>query len=187
MVGFDAVSIPPPADIHDIDKTDEGQERPTGVSSSPPVLLPQEAVTLTENEARSALLSYVSSHCCYGAGAAKQMRINSMDYVPAHHYELQMFTEKRETCWTYAPHKLDGHVDGPGLVSAPLPWEIEEHPLSKFKDEVRLVTVPHTGVVKTCHKCRGTGGMCCKECSGKVGSFLVGIIQLYISDFAGLG
>ena len=29
-----------------------------------------------------------------------------MDYVPAHHYELQTFTEKRETSWTYAPHKV---------------------------------------------------------------------------------
>ena len=129
MVGFNTVSVPPPTDIYEIDKSDEGHEG----SSLPPTLLPQEAVTLTENEARSALLSHVSSQCCYGAGAAKQMRINSMDYVPAHHYELQTFTEKRETCWTYAPHKLDGYVDGPGPVSAPLPWKIEEHPSSKFK------------------------------------------------------
>ena len=38
----------------------------------------------------------------------KKMRIicPGMDYVPAHHYELQTFTEKRETSWTYAPHKV---------------------------------------------------------------------------------
>ena len=30
------------------------------------------------------------------------------------------------------------------------------------------MTVPHTGVVKTCHKCRGNGGMTCGECYGKV-------------------
>ena len=34
--------------------------------------------------------------------------------------------------------------------------------------QVRVVTVPHTGVVKACHKCRGTGGMSCRDCSGKV-------------------
>ena len=32
---------------------------------------------------------------------------------------------------------------------------------------MRLVTVPHTQVVKTCHKCRGTGGLTCGECGGK--------------------
>ena len=36
-----------------------------------------------------------------------------------------------------------------------------------FQEEVRVVTVPHTGVVKTCHKCRGNGGMTCGECYGK--------------------
>ena len=36
------------------------------------------------------------------------------------------------------------------------------------QEEVRVVTVPHTGVVKTCHKCRGNGGMTCGECYGKV-------------------
>ncbi len=28
-----------------------------------------------------------------------------MDYLAAYHYELQTFTEKRETAWTYAPLK----------------------------------------------------------------------------------
>lgn len=37
-----------------------------------------------------------------------------------------------------------------------------------MQEEVRVVTVPHTGVVKTCHKCRGNGGMTCGECYGKV-------------------
>ena len=32
------------------------------------------------------------------------MTIESMDYAPAFHYELQTFLEKRETSWTYAPH-----------------------------------------------------------------------------------
>ena len=53
---------------------------------------------------------------------------------------------------------------------APLPWEVELPPSCVFKEEVRVVTVPHTGVVKTCHKCRGNGGMTCNECYGKVGA-----------------
>ena len=171
MVGFETVSIPPPPDIpEEIKKeAEEGEEADATAPGVTVPSLPQPtAVTLTDQQARSALLSFVSTHCCYGTGAAKQMRITSMDYVPAHHYELQTFTEKRETCWTYAPHKGDGHLDGPGTGPAPLPWEIEEKPLSMFKDDVRLVPVPNTGVVKSCHKCRGTGGMTCTDCAGKV-------------------
>ena len=79
-------------------------------------------------------------------------------------------------------------MDGPGRGGAPLPWDMEEPPANMFKEEVlilimiamifldrvvtcmqvRVVTVPHTGVVKACHKCRGTGGMSCRDCSGKV-------------------
>ena len=29
-----------------------------------------------------------------------------MDYVPAYHYELQTFAEKRETNWVCGPHKV---------------------------------------------------------------------------------
>jgi len=167
MVGFETISIPPPPDItQDVRiETEEDPEKAKDESEAP--ALPQPAVvTLTDQQARSALLSFVSTHCCWGTGAVKQMRITSMDYVPAHHYELQSFCEKRETNWTYAPHKgID--IDSATSGRAPLPWEVEEPPLSMFKDEVRVVNVPHTGVVKTCHKCRGGGGMTCGECWGK--------------------
>ena len=127
--------------------------------------------SLTEEQARSYLVDHVSSHMCYGREAAKQMVITEMEYVPALHYELQTFTERRETCWSYAPHRPDTKVDleAPEMSegAAPLPWQIDERPGRMFRDEVRLVTVPNTGVIKTCHKCRGTGGMTCGECGGK--------------------
>ena len=96
------------------------------------------------------------------------MVIKEVHYQPAYHYELQTYVEKRETNWTYAPHK-GGSINGPSHGRAPLPWEIVEEPTSMFKDEVRIVSIPHTDVIKACHKCRGTGGMTCRECSGKVG------------------
>ncbi len=95
------------------------------------------------------------------------MVIKEVHYQPAYHYELQTYVEKRETNWTYAPHK-GGSINGPSHGRAPLPWEIVEDPTSMFKDEVRIVSIPHTDVIKACHKCRGTGGMTCRECSGKV-------------------
>jgi len=66
------------------------------------------------------------------------MGITNMDYVPAFHYELQTFIEKRETSWTYAPHK-GGDVDSPARGPAPLPWDIEENPSQMFK--VRLYRI----------------------------------------------
>ncbi len=61
-----------------------------------------------------------------------------------------------------------GTSSGGGLVP-PLPWEIEEDAVQPFKDEVRLIEVPHTESTKTCHRCRGTGKMityqlCLKKC-----------------------
>ena len=158
MVSFDTVTVPPPTDVSgEVEK-----EKASSPDQTMTVLPSPTEVPLTSHQARSALLSFVSSHFCYSAGAAKQMRIISMNYLPAYHYELQTFTEKRETNWAYAPHKgldLDSATSG----RAPLPWEVDEPPLSMFKEEVRMVTVPHTGVVKTCHKCRGSGGMTCGE------------------------
>ena len=131
---------------------------------------PQVVVKISEDTARGCLLDHVSSHVCYGREAAKTMIITGMEYMPALHYEIQTFTERRETCWSYAPHRPESQ--GPGdkagleLGHAPLPWELEEEPVRMFREEVRLVTVPNTGVVKTCHKCRGTGGQVCGECGG---------------------
>ena len=134
-------------------------------------------VKISEDTARGCLLDHVSSHVCYGREAAKTMVITEMEYVPALHYEIQTFTERRETCWSYAPHRPESQGPGGGAGldmggleyagHAPLPWELEQEPVRMFREEVRLVTVPNTGVVKTCHKCRGTGGQVCGECGGK--------------------
>ena len=121
----------------------------------------------SKSSAKDALLNEVSKKCCYGTTAAKQMAIKEVHYLPAYHYELQTYVEKRETNWTYAPHK-GGSINGPSHGRAPLPWDIVEEPTNMFKDEVRIVSIPHTDVIKACHKCRGTGGMTCRECSGKV-------------------
>ena len=136
----------------------------------PPLIIPEFESKLTEEQARSALLTHIADHCCYGKAAAKNMHIKKMECGPAYHYELQTFSEKRETAWTYAAIR-PGYTDmmGGGSLGAvpPLPWEIIEHPTQPFKDEFRLVQVPNTGSTKQCHRCRGTGGMTCRDCNGK--------------------
>jgi hypothetical protein len=134
--------------------------------------LESDPVKLTEDEAREALLGYLQHHCCYGKGAARGMTVKKIECLPAYHYELQTFSEKRETAWTYSPIRgMSGAVaaatSGGYGGSPPLPWEIEEFPTHPFKDEVRLVPVPNTSNVKSCHRCRGSGGVLCKDCNGK--------------------
>ena len=95
------------------------------------------------------------------------MTIKAMEYVPAFHYELQTFCEKRETAWTYSPLRSGegyGLAAGGGLYGGapPLPWEIEEYPTQPFKDEViecspvypsifvSLVYIPFKGEAPAC-------------------------------------
>jgi hypothetical protein len=81
-------------------------------------------------------------------------------------YEIQTFTEKRETSWAFIPHG-GGEIDGPRSGPAPRPWDIIVEPTDFFRSEVKVLQVPHTSSVKTCHRCRGAGSLLCQECHGK--------------------
>ena len=151
-------------------KTAELQQQEKQAQQQPILVLPDSEPKLSEEQARAALLTHIADHCCYGKAAAKNMHIKKMECFPAYHYELQTFSEKRETAWTYAairPGYTDLMGGGPLGAVPPLPWEIVEQPTQAFKDELRLVQVPNTGSTKQCHRCRGTGGMTCRDCNGK--------------------
>lgn len=195
MVSFDAISVPPPPFVPEEEEeanADNGQDNPDGggeggageggegekeggednkgQQSKKIMIAPEIEPKLTEAQARSAMLSHIANHCCYGKAAAKNMHIKKMEYLPAFHYELQTFTEKRETAWTYAAIRTGYESMMGGSLGAgvpPLPWEIFEEPAQAFKDEVRLVQVPNTASTKSCHRCRGTGGVTCRDCNGK--------------------
>ena len=117
------------------------------------MIAPEIEPKLTEAQVRAAMLSHIASHCCYGKTAAKNMTIKKMEYLPAYHYELQTFTEKRETSWTYAAIRTgyESMLGNGGLGSGvpPLPWEIFEEPAQAFKDEVRLVQVKYDLYIST--------------------------------------
>ncbi|XP_065348432.1 protein SSUH2 homolog isoform X1 [Cloeon dipterum] len=154
-VSFDAISVPPPY---------FEAESPEAEISNRDILpnCPQ----VTEQDARTALLSLVAQHCCYGKDVAKEMAITKINYSSAFHYQLHSFTEKRETSWAYSPYG-GGEVDGVENGAPPLPWEIECYPGTLFEDEVKLIPVPHTSSVKSCHRCKGGGSLLCAECHGK--------------------
>lgn len=144
-VSFEARNVPPPATPPppsapegDEDAAKAEADVPPPVPPPPPIVLESDC-KITEEEAKEALLAFLSDHCCYGKSAAHHMVIKKMEHTAAFHYELQTFSEKRETAWTYAPVKSStGLTEAFSCVggAAPLPWEIEEYPTQPFRDEV---------------------------------------------------
>ncbi|CAG0919517.1 unnamed protein product [Notodromas monacha] len=121
---------------------------------------------ITEDVARAALLSHVQKKCCYGASAAKRMNIVKISPSSAFHYELQTFTEKRETSWAFTPYG-GGNIDSSEFGDPPTPWDITVEPELLFHNEVKVMEVPHTATVKHCHRCHGAGSLLCHQCHGK--------------------
>ncbi|TRY63965.1 hypothetical protein TCAL_13601 [Tigriopus californicus] len=159
LVSFDAMNVPPP--VIQVD------EIPSEVDGQHAISIVENDARITEELAQIALLAHLKQHCCYGQAAAKHMKVKRLDYIPAYHYELQTFTEKRETAWTFSAIKPNVYEEQSSLGFPPLPWDIDAVPSQPFKDEVRLIPIPNTSAIKACHRCRGTGGVTCRDCAGK--------------------
>ncbi|XP_070557315.1 protein SSUH2 homolog [Ptychodera flava] len=122
--------------------------------------------SITEDQARDALLQHVSEHCCYGAKAARDLSFSKIIPSNAFHYILETFTEKRSTKWAHEPYHgqpIDGPYNGP----APGPWQIEAKQPPLFTEKVAYVEVPHTASVKPCRDCIGLGRTQCNRCDGR--------------------
>ncbi|XP_054707415.1 protein SSUH2 homolog [Uloborus diversus] len=151
---FEAIDIPPPLEPV-LRKSEEEPQRP------PLPTIPQ----LTEKEVRQALLQEVSSRCCYGTGAVRDMAITDIKHSIAFHYTLETFTEKRTTCWAFESY-TGGTIDERNPDQVPFPWDIPANPPANFKNHVVQLEVPHTASIKTCHVCGGVGRKRCITCSG---------------------
>ncbi|XP_026274194.1 protein SSUH2 homolog isoform X3 [Frankliniella occidentalis] len=183
-VSFDAVSVPPPEDPPPATPGEEDAAGPSGAGDGggggdgggpmggDPMGGPQASGvarwghTLSEQEARAALVAHVKRRCCYGASAARNMAITALDHASALQYTLETFTERRETAWSFSPY-LGDEVDGSDNGPAPLPWELDVRPSQSFASEVKCQPVPHTSSVKQCHRCKGSGSILCADCHGK--------------------
>ena len=121
---------------------------------------------ITEDEARDALLSEVDTHCCYGKGAARELVFTNITPSSAFHYQLETFTEGRQTAWDYEPY-TGQLIDGPQNGPAPGPWDIAAQPTQLFQNSQKHFEVPHTASVKVCHGCMGNGFNRCWRCLGR--------------------
>ncbi|XP_070559103.1 protein SSUH2 homolog [Ptychodera flava] len=150
-LGFSDTSVPPPY-----------------VPPRQPDTAPQHQFTsvfINEDEAKEALLSYVTQHCCYGKSAARDMNINNILPSNALHYQLVTFAEHRTTKRAFKSYKGE-RIDGPSNGSPPAPWDIPCPPRNYFENEVRHLEVPHTQELKKCHRCKGSGRITCTKCHG---------------------
>lgn len=127
---------------------------------------PSKAFQLNEDDAREALLEYVSQQCCYGKGAAKKMKLDDAESSAALHYTLETFMETRSTKWAYTSYG-GGFVDGPQNGVAPQAWDMPCTYAELFKNQTVLLEVPHTSTVGTCFKCFGRGCIQCHHCHGR--------------------
>ncbi|CAI8044249.1 Protein SSUH2 homolog, partial [Geodia barretti] len=133
---------------------------------SPHLLLPSLSIpTISEEEAREALLETVSAHCCYGKSAAREFIFTNITSSSAFHYELETFAEGRQTAWDHEPYNGQA-IDGPQNGPAPQAWSILAQPDTNFRDHRKNFEIPHTASVKACHKCCGGGYNQCPQCLG---------------------
>ncbi|KYO24913.1 SSUH2-like protein isoform B [Alligator mississippiensis] len=147
--------FPPPSDF----LGDLGEQR------NRPMPLEHRIPTMTEDVARNALVSFVNSKCCYGNKAAGELVIQDLRQLTLYRYRLETFNESRLSEWTFEP-LTSNLVDGPQNGTSPRPWDIKVQTPPLFQDDTRKFRIPHSSLVKACHKCHGHGRYKCSGCQG---------------------
>ncbi|XP_046281689.1 protein SSUH2 homolog isoform X1 [Marmota monax] len=120
---------------------------------------------VTEEVAREALLSFVNSKCCYGSAAADDLIIRELRQQTLCRYRLETFSESRISEWTFQPF-TNHSVDGPQRGTSPRLWDIKVQIPPMFQEDTKKFQVPHSSLVKECHKCHGHGRYKCSGCHG---------------------
>ncbi|KAL8592646.1 hypothetical protein ACOMHN_026576 [Nucella lapillus] len=139
---------------------------PPPPSEPPPDMMFTEISVMNEQACRDAIINFASENCCYGSAPAKEMTFNTLDPKTALHYTLETFAEARSTGYKTVPYR-GGPVDGPQNGQAPPPWAIPCEADSLFRDQTKLIEVPHTSFVTPCHQCHGMGWQQCNRCHGR--------------------
>ncbi|XP_004714180.1 protein SSUH2 homolog [Echinops telfairi] len=120
---------------------------------------------VTEEVAREALLSFVNSKCCYPSAAAGDLIIQELTQRTLCRYRLETFSESRISEWTFEPF-TNHSVDGPQRGASPRLWDIKVKVPPMFQEDTKKFQVPHSSLVKECHKCHGHGRYKCSGCHG---------------------
>ncbi|XP_063797347.1 protein SSUH2 homolog [Pseudophryne corroboree] len=122
--------------------------------------------SISEDDARKALLDYAKSKCCYRSTAAEGMNFQKLQPFNTYRYRLETFTESRACAWVTTPY-TGQPVDSSAYGPAPQPWEIPVQIPSMFQDKEMKIPVPRTSSVKACPQCLGTCKTVCRRCHGR--------------------
>uniref|UniRef100_A0A8C5PZ87 Protein SSUH2 homolog n=2 Tax=Leptobrachium leishanense TaxID=445787 RepID=A0A8C5PZ87_9ANUR len=124
--------------------------------------------SISNEDAKEALLEYANGECCYGNSPVEEMQIQSLKPFNTYRYRLETFTESRACDWTTTPF-TGQNVDSANNGPAPLPWHVPVNNPALFKDEQLKMPVPHTSSIKPCPLCNGVGKTVCQKCHGSRG------------------
>ncbi|NXE53823.1 SSUH2 protein, partial [Casuarius casuarius] len=116
---------------------------------------------MTEAAARTALLRFASSKCCYGTKAAGELVIQELKPLAVYRYRLETFNESRLSEWAFEPvpaGRPRGAAAPPGTPRLPEP--------PPFRERTRRLRLPRTALIKECHGCHGHGRSKCSVCHG---------------------
>ncbi|XP_075951959.1 protein SSUH2 homolog isoform X3 [Anarhichas minor] len=122
--------------------------------------------TVSEDVARDALLKFVESKWKYSSKPARNLVFKELKPVLVYRYRLETYTETRTSTWQFEPYNGQA-VDGPQYGMSPPPWDIPMVLPQRYSDRVEKVLVPHSSIVKLCHKCNGCGRTRCGHCHGR--------------------
>ncbi|XP_067159768.1 protein SSUH2 homolog isoform X3 [Apteryx mantelli] len=117
---------------------------------------------MTEEAARTALLRFLNSKCCYGSKAAGELVIQELKQLTVYRYRLETFHESRLSEWAFEPFPPAGRPRG----AAPLPGPPRLPAPPPFRERTRRLRLPHAALVKECHGCHGHGRSKCSVCHG---------------------
>ncbi|XP_039971671.1 protein SSUH2 homolog isoform X3 [Xiphias gladius] len=173
-------SAPPPGwldDIHGYQGHKGGQDDNPLYPPPPPyspqpelnknTLVPNVRVpTISEDEARDALLKFVQSKWTYSSKPARNLTFKELKPITVYRYRLETYTETRTSAWQFEPYNGQ-MVDGPQFGMCPPPWDIPVTLPQRYTSMVEKIRVPHTSFVKLCHTCNGCGKTRCTNCSGR--------------------
>ncbi|XP_016127114.1 protein SSUH2 homolog isoform X1 [Sinocyclocheilus grahami] len=120
--------------------------------------------SISEDRARQAFATYVSSKCCYSSAPVREGVITNMESFNTYRYRLETFMESRSTEWSQEPYT--GQPVDAGVQPTPGPWQIAAQPPAFFQECKQTIKVPYTSSVKNCHLCLGMGKTPCTTCAG---------------------
>ncbi|XP_047438482.1 protein SSUH2 homolog isoform X1 [Mugil cephalus] len=131
-------------------------------TSVPEVRVP----SVSEDVARDALLKFVESKWTYSSKPARNLTFKELRALTVYRYRLETYTETRTSAWQFEPYNGQ-MVDGPQFGVSPPPWDVPVSQPPKYTDREDKIRVPHSSLVKRCHKCNGCGKIRCKACLGR--------------------